>query len=111
PYSWIMGTAWSADGRWLAFSAATTRTSHTVFLLDTSGRGKPVALSRPEFDDRWPSFDPGGKYLYFTSARVFDPVPDSHFHNYSFPTGTRPHLVTLRQDVVSPFDAATRPPR
>ncbi|MGH8912834.1 MAG: S41 family peptidase, partial [Acidimicrobiia bacterium] len=111
PHSWIAGTAWSPDGRWLAFAAATTRTSHTLFLLDTAGRRDPVALTRPEFDDRWPSFDPGGRFLYFTSARVFDPVADSHFHDYGFPTGTLPHLLTLRTDVTSPFDPATRPPR
>lgn len=111
PHSWIAGTAWSADGRWLAFSAAATRTSHSLFLLDTAGRGGPVAITRPEFDDRWPSFDPGGKFLYFTSARVFDPVPDSHFHSYAFPTGTLPYALTLRADVASPFEPATRPPR
>src|SRR5690606_4192319 len=38
PFSWIAGTAWSADGRWLAFSAATTRTSHSIFLVDTDGK-------------------------------------------------------------------------
>ncbi|CAN5843166.1 S41 family peptidase [soil metagenome] len=111
PHSWIAGVAWSADGRWLAYSAATTRTSHSLFLLDTSGRGGAVAVTRPEFDDRWPSFDPGGKYLYFTSGRVFNPVPDTHFHDYSFPNGTLPHLVTLRADVASPFDPAQRSAR
>lgn len=111
PYSWIAGTAWSGDGRWLAFSAATTRTSHSIFLLDTAGKGDPVRVTRPDFDDRWPGFDPGGRYLYFTSARVFDPVADTHFHSYSFPAGTRPHLLTLRSEVPSPFDAAQRPAR
>ncbi len=110
-HSWIAGTAWSPDGRWLAFAAATTRTSHSIFLLDTSAGDDPVMITRPAFDDRWPSFDPGGKYLYFTSGRVFDPVYDTHFHDYSFPTGTRPHLLTLRADVGSPFDPARRPAR
>ncbi|HJR93312.1 MAG TPA: S41 family peptidase [Acidimicrobiia bacterium] len=111
PHSWIAGAAWSADGRWLAFSAATTRTSHSLFLLDTSGRSDPVQITRPAFDDRWPAFDPGGRFLYFTSARSFDPVPDTHFHNYAFPTGTLPHLVTLRADIGSPFEAESRSPR
>ena len=64
--------------------------------------------TREGFDDRWPSFDPAGRFLYFTSSRVFDPVNDTHFHDYSFPTGTRPHLLTLRADVASPFDPAQR---
>lgn len=111
PHSWIAGTAWSPDGRWLAFSAATTRTSHSIFLLDSSGRGEAREITRPGFDDRWPVFDPNGSYLYFTSARVFDPVADTHFHDYGFPNGSRPHLVTLRSDVASPFDPAQRPLR
>src|SRR5690606_28579776 len=112
PHSWIAGTAWSPDGRWLAFSAATSRTSHSIHLHDTSKpRSQPTRVTTPGFDDRWPSFDPGGRYLYFTSARVFDPVYDTHFHDYGFPTGTRPHLVTLRGDIPSPFDPAQRPLR
>ena len=111
PHSWIAGTAWSRDGRWLAFSAATTRTSHTLFLLDTDAGDDPVPVTRPEFDDRWPSFDPDGRYLYFTSSRVFDPVSDGHFHDYGFPIASRPHLVTLRTDVPSPFDLVQREPR
>ena len=111
PHSWIAGIAWSRDGRWLAFAAATTRTSHTVFLLDTEAHGDPVPIGRPAFDDRAPSFDPEGRFLYFTSSRVFDPVSDTHFHDYGFPTGARPHLVTLRRDVASPFDPVQRPPR
>lgn len=67
-----------------------------------------MRVTRPAFDDRLPSFDPGGRYLYFTSSRVFDPVYDTHFHDYAFPTGVRPHLLTLRADVASPFDPAQR---
>jgi len=110
-HSWIAGTSWSADGRWLAFSGATSRTSHSIFLFDTKGRRDPVMITEPGFDDRWPAFDPAGRYLYFTSSRVFDPVYDTHFHDYGFPTGTRPHLVTLRADVPSPFDPAHRTER
>src|SRR5690606_33878715 len=83
-----------------------------IHLFDTSKpRSRPVRVTAPGFDDRWPSFDPAGRYLYFTSARVLDPVYDPHFHDYEFPTGTRPPLITLRADVPSPFDPAQRPVR
>src|SRR5690606_41259145 len=57
------------------------------------------------------AFDPAGRYLYFTSSRVFDPVYDTHFHDYGFPTGTRPQTVTRRADYLPHFDPAHRTKR
>src|SRR6185503_6305229 len=58
---------------------------------------------RAEFYDVAPSFDPEGRYLYFLSYRVFDPVYDSLFFELGFPRAMRPHLVTLKADEASPF--------
>lgn len=110
PYFWTSGTAWSPDGRWLAYSAATTRTTRNVFLYDTrSRRSHPVG--HPEFDDVLPAFDPDGRHLYFLSGRTFDPVADVHFHDFGFPRGYAPYLVPLSADQRSPFDRAAQPPR
>jgi tricorn protease len=110
PYHWITGTSWSPDGRWLAFSAATTRTTRSVFLYDTRNR-RMHTVGRPEFDDVLPAFDPDGRHLYFLSGRSFDPVADVHFHDYGFPLGYAPYLVTLQAGRPSPFDRAAQPPR
>ncbi len=110
PYSWIAGTAWSPDGRWIAFAAATTRTSTNLFLYDTSTR-KSTMIGRPEFVDRSPVFDPGGRYLYFLGSRVMEPIPDSVFHDYGFPRATRPMAIPLEADSPSPFSLAHRSPR
>ncbi len=109
-FSWIRGTSWSADGRWLAFSAATTQNSMNLFLYDTTNR-RLTRIGRPEFVDHSPSFDPEGKYLYFLSGRVFDPVADSAFHDFAFPLGTVPMALALKADTRSPFDVAARDPR
>ena len=79
-------------------------------MLDTSS-GKVRQVTRPEFRDVRPAFDPDGEYLYFVSARVFDPVFDGHYFDLGFPRGSKPYLVPLRRDRVSPFAAATREPR
>lgn len=110
PHHWIMGTSWSPDGRWLAFSAAVTRTSLNLFLYDTRNR-RLHQVGRPTFADFRPAFDPEGRYLYFLSARIFDPVPDTHFHDYGFPRGIAPFLIPLRADVPSPFSRAGKEPR
>lgn len=110
PYSWIAGTAWSPDGNWLAFGAAVSRTTTNLFLHDTRS-GETHQVGRPDFDDWAPSFDPEGRYLVFLSARVFDPVPDLHFHDYGFPRATLPMLIPLKADARSPFSVMTRDPR
>ncbi|MEO0126995.1 MAG: S41 family peptidase, partial [candidate division WOR-3 bacterium] len=50
-----------------------------------------------------PSFDPDGKYLYFLSARHFDPVYDTMQFELSFPCHIKPYLVLLRKDLTDPF--------
>ena len=109
-FSWIAGTSWSADGHWLAFSAATTANSMNLFLYNTAERALHQ-VGRPEFVDYAPSFDPDGKYLFFLSRRVFDPVPDSAFHDFSFPLGVIPMALSLQATGGSPFDVAGREPR
>ncbi|MGF1666421.1 MAG: S41 family peptidase [Acidimicrobiia bacterium] len=110
PFSWIGGVAWSPDGRWLAYGASTTRTTMNIHLTDTRSRRTRI-LGRPEFVDHTPSFDPDGRYLAFLSSRVLDPVPDSVFHDYSFPRSSIPVLVTLSGDEPSPFGVQNRQPR
>ncbi|MFQ5966877.1 MAG: S41 family peptidase [Acidimicrobiia bacterium] len=110
PWEPIAGHAWSPDGRWLAYAAFESHTSSAVHLCDTKTWEK-TRVTRPDFIDVAPSFDPEGRYLYFLSWRVFDPVVDGHFFERGFPRGARPYLVTLRAELSSPFAAATREPR
>jgi len=110
PYQRILGLSWSSDGRWLAFGAFVTRRNATVQLYDTVS-GTLTGVTRPDFVDGFPSFDPEGRYLYFLSLRVFDPVYDSQYFDLGFPKGMRPHLIPLKADAVNPFAAATRAPR
>jgi tricorn protease len=96
------GVVWSPDGRWLAYSfAATTRTrSIKLCRLET---GKTALVTRPEFRDVHPSWDPEGRFLYFLSYRTFDPVYDSLYFDLGFPKAMRPYLVTLSAEAPSPF--------
>jgi len=106
----IEGIAWSPDGRYLAWGHPTSEVTCHLRVLDTTS-GRIHHLTRPEFRDTCPAFDPGGLYLYFLSARVFDPVYDGLYFDLGFPRGSRPYLVPLRRDLVSPFSAAQREPR
>ncbi|HYH48320.1 MAG TPA: peptidase, partial [Acidimicrobiia bacterium] len=96
------GVAWSPDGRWLAYSFAGTARTRSIKLCEVA-TGTTHLVTPPEFRDVHPSWDPDGKYLYFLSYRVFDPVYDSLYFDLGFPRAIRPYLVTLNADDPSPF--------
>ena len=106
----IAGIAWSTDGRWLAYGLPVTRSACSIHLYDTQ-RAKDHEVTRPDFVDFSPSFDPDGKYLYFLSHRVFDPVYDNQYFQLGFPRAVQPCLIPLAKDTPSPFSAAHQPPK
>ena len=110
PYHRIAGVDWSPDSRWIAFGHSASERASSIRLYEIES-GKITTLTGPDFFDVGPSFDPDGKYLYFISWRVFNPVYDSHYFDLGFPKGSRPYLLTLRNDIVSPFSMATRKPK
>ncbi len=98
----IQGTAWSPDGRWLAYGFHDTSQTSVIKLCFVE-TGETTAVTRPVLWDGRPAFDPEGKYLYFLSYRAFNPVYDSMGFNLGFPKGGRPFLITLQADTLSPF--------
>lgn len=98
------GIAWSADGAWLAYSFAINR-RQTAIKLHRLSTGETVQATDPVLYDMDPAFDPKGRYLYFLGARDFDPVADNLHFEFSFPKGYKPYLITLRNDIKSPFSA------
>jgi tricorn protease len=98
----LNGVVWSPDGRWLAYSCATTARTRSIKVCEVA-TGATHVVTKPEFRDVHPSWDPDGKFLYFLSYRVFDPVYDSLYFDLGFPRAIRPYLVTLTADEPSPF--------
>jgi tricorn protease len=104
----VRDLAFSPDGRWLAYAFAESPKTRAIRLLDCE-HGTATTITRPVLEDYAPAFDPKGRYLYFLSARVFDPSYDTLQFAMSFQRGTRPYLVTLRKDLEHPFVARPRP--
>jgi tricorn protease len=103
----IGGICWSPDGRYIAYGFYDSRRTACIRLYDTEER-KILTVTRSDFRDLQPAFDPEGRYLYFVSYRVFDPVYDRQYFDLGFPKGSQPFLIPLRKDGVSPFSGATR---
>jgi tricorn protease len=108
-YSRSAGIAWSPDGRWLAYAIHESLRTSSIKLYDTES-GEVQRVTRPDFRDVAPAFDPEGRYLYFISYREYDPVYDSHHFDLGFPRGARLLAVPLTADRTSPFEATPRPP-
>lgn len=101
-FYFLQGFDWSPDGMWVAYNCSLT--AHTsVIKIANVLKPDPVIVTKPVLKDTWPSFDPGGKYLYFISHRQFNPTHDMMHFELSFPHGTKPYLITLQKDLPSPF--------
>jgi tricorn protease len=74
--------------------------------------GEITQITEPVLHDLRPSFDPDGRYLYFISHRVFDPVYDNLHFDLGFPRGALPHLIVLSSEERSPFASKEpKPPK
>lgn len=113
--------SWSADSRWLAYVKEQPQ-AHTAIALYDTRSGKPTQVTSGFYNDASPSFDPGGKYLYFESNRSFTPVYSDLDNSWIYPNSTRIVAVPLRNDVPSPLaprsdeagvksDSAATPPK
>lgn len=109
-YGRIEGIAWSPDSRWLAYAFPNSNRGTRIHVCEVAS-GKVQPVTGPDFWDVRPSFDPKGRYLYFISFRTFDPIYDALYFDLGFPKGSRPYLIPLRGDMVSPFAAGTREPK
>jgi len=109
-YAPVTGSAWSPDGKWLAYSIAPTSRTRVIRLYRIS-TGKTHAVTAPEFTDVGPSWDPEGKFLYFLSYRAYNPVYDALHFDLGFPQAMQLMAAPLRADVGSPFVAHLDAPR
>ncbi len=108
PYQRIGGFDWSPDGRWAAFSFATSLYSAGIRLWNRE-TGEVHAVTEPVLRDIEPVFDPEGRYLYFIGLRELNPVYDNLQFDIGFPRGMRPYLVTLQAEHSSPFTPGPKP--
>jgi tricorn protease len=107
-YIEIQGFCWSPDGEWVAYSCAETELTLSIKLCRIAD-GTTYRLTPTRFRDVKPAFDPNGKFIYFLSAREFNPVYDSIYFDLGFPKGMRPFLISLQRDTSSPFIPVPKP--
>lgn len=107
-YDKITDFNWSPDGEWVVYSWANTLQTACIKLWHVK-TGKSYEITDPVLHDVSPCFDPDGKYIYFLSYRIFDPVHDNMHFDLNFPRGVIPCLITLQKDTLSPFIPIPKP--
>ncbi len=98
----ISGLTYSPDGRWLAYRKRVNQAVSAIFLCEIE-TGAVHQITQPVLRDFAPHFDPDGRYLYFLSARVLNPMNDTIQFAVGFPGAIKPYLITLRKELPSPF--------
>ncbi len=98
----IGGLDFSPDHKWLASSFPNGPRQASIKLYDLVS-GESHTVTGPQMADVDPVFDPDGKYLYFLSYRVFNPVYDNLRFDLGFPKGMRPYFMTLAKETPSPL--------
>ncbi|MEM9002658.1 MAG: S41 family peptidase [Cyanobacteria bacterium P01_F01_bin.86] len=107
-YDRISGFNWSPDGQWMVYGCSETQHTSSIKLCRVSD-GQTYQLTPSRFADFVPTFDPQGKFIYFLSVREFNPVYDSVYFDLNFPQATRPFLISLQKETLSPFIPVPRP--
>ena len=117
-YREIRDLTFSPDGRWLAYTKNLSLELSAIFLIelkpsikgDSIKPSKPTKITNPLRYDFSPSFDPEGRWIYFISSRIFNPIWDTVQTATSFSRSMRPYLLTLKKNIQNPFIPKPRAP-
>ena len=102
--SWeIRDYSWSPDSKFIAYTFPQSNVVNRIYIYNTKTKeSKPVTDSWYNSSD--PSFDTNGKYLFFSSARDFNPIYSSTEWNHAYRDMNSVYFVTLKKDTPSPFE-------
>jgi tricorn protease len=98
----IRDYAFSADGRFLAYSRQARTDYASIWIYDTRN-GSTHQVTGPTTNDRSPAWDPEGRYLYFLSDRGTNPVLDTRDWDNIEARDIRPYALLLRKELKDPF--------
>jgi tricorn protease len=98
-----MNPAWSPDSKWLVYAKQLKSHVHAIFIYGVEN-GKARQITDGPSDARFPVFDRGGKYVYFTASTDIGPrLGWGEMSSLSRPTTRSFYVVTLNKELPSPL--------
>src|SRR5262249_32853808 len=98
----IRDYVWSPDSKWIAYARPEDNGMNKVYLYSLE-QAKSFAVTDGWYDSYHPAVSGGGKYLFFGSARDFNPIFSATEWNHAYADMSRIYFVTLGKDTPSPF--------
>lgn len=104
--------AWSPDSEWVAFARDEVEALDKIYLYSLES-GKSTPVTNGWYAVSAPRFSRDGKYLFFVSARDFNPIYSNTEWNHAYRDMQRLYFVTLAKGTTNPlapkFDADAAP--
>ncbi len=95
--------AWSPDSKWVAYSAPESRSVGKIWVYSLDQK-KSFPVTDGWYAAGNPAFSGDGKYLFFVSARDFNPTYGQTEFNFTYSNMERVYLVTLQKETHNPFE-------
>ena len=96
-YGDITDYKWSPDSRWLTYTKDNEAQFSSIYVYNLADK-RAHRLTSGMTNDADPTFDPKGRYLYFTSNRDFNLTFSAWEFNYVYTDPTRVYVGVLAED-------------
>jgi tricorn protease len=93
---------WSPDSKWIAFARPEVEGMEKVYLYSVE-KGETTEVTDGWYASSSPCFSSDGKYLFFVSARDFNPTYGNTEFNTVYTDMQRIYFVTLAKGTAHPF--------
>ncbi len=93
---------WAPDSRWITYTLPRFNTTSVIVIYNLENKNKQVVTDE-WFSSYGSSFSNDGKYLFFVSARNFNPTYSSTEWNHVYNNMNKIYFVPLKKSTPSPF--------
>jgi tricorn protease len=99
----VFDASWSPDSHWLAYTKLMDNKLRAAFLFDVEAK-KSHRITDGMSDVRYPAFDKGGKYLFFTASTDVGPTTNGiDMSGFNRPVSRNVYVVVLDKQTPSPL--------